>query len=89
MDSCRLDIAAEARDFLVDLHLQLSDDLRQQQAVVRSSLIKCAAFSILTSTSFNCCKQRLCTSCPAGEMCVQYRKRCQCGLLSMCIYMHT
>ena len=45
MDCKRLDIASEARDLLVLLHLDLSEDLQQQQASVRSMLIKCVARS--------------------------------------------
>ena len=39
MDSEKPNIANEARDFLVSLHLDLSEELQQQQASVRSSLI--------------------------------------------------
>ena len=45
MDVKRLDIASEARDMLVLLHLNLSEDLQQHQASVRSMLIKCVARS--------------------------------------------
>lgn len=40
MDSERPDVAIEAREFLVALHLDLSDELQEQQALVRSTLIK-------------------------------------------------
>lgn len=39
MDSEKPNIASEARDFLVSLHLDLSEELQQQQASVRSTLI--------------------------------------------------
>lgn len=39
MDSDKPGIASEARDFLVALHLDLSEELQQQQASVRATLI--------------------------------------------------
>ncbi len=39
MDSEKPSIASEARDFLVTLHLHLSEELQQQQASVRATLI--------------------------------------------------
>ena len=43
MDSEKPMIAGEAREFLVSLHLNLSEDLQRQQASVRSTLIRRAA----------------------------------------------
>ena len=40
MDSEKPSLASEARDFLVSLHLDLSEGLQQQQALVRSTLIR-------------------------------------------------
>lgn len=42
MDTEKPSIASEAREFLVALHLDLSEELQQQQASVRATLIMCA-----------------------------------------------
>ena len=42
MDSQRPEIAGQAGDLLISLHLDLSGHLEREQAVVRSSLIRCA-----------------------------------------------
>lgn len=58
MDAKRLDIASEARDMLVLLHLDLSEDLQQHQASVRSMLIKCVARSSHNKNLAACCGAR-------------------------------
>ena len=52
MDSQRPEIASQAGDLLISLHLDLSGHLEQEQAVVRSSLIKCAPPACSATAAF-------------------------------------
>ena len=53
MDSQRPEIASQAGDLLISLHLDLSGHLEQEQAAVRSSLIRCAS-CLQCHSSFLC-----------------------------------
>ena len=52
MDSQRPEIASQAGDLLISLHLDLSGHLEQEQAAVRSSLIKCAPPACKATAAF-------------------------------------
>ena len=52
MDSQRPEIASQAGDLLISLHLDLSGHLEQEQAIVRSSLIKCAPPAHIAAAAF-------------------------------------